>query len=418
MEISRKEIGKGVFFSHIKTDKYKTGRLSVNFVLPLSSSTATDYALIFAYLRMNSKRFESFSELNRTLSDLYGAALYDETSKIGDMQVLSLTASFLNSNAGVDGETIASKASDLLLGVIMEPKTDGEAFLAAETETQKENLKEEILSEINDKRRYALRKSIEVLFRDTPFAVSSSGSLEGIDSVTPEKLYKNYETALKTAAVEIIYDGPDNTKAIEEKFTAAFSGIADRTPITPKNSEFIFNGVLERSEKMSVGQAKEVLIYSLPKERPAVLKVLSALYGGTPFSMLFKTVREEMSLCYYCSSSYVKSKNIMIVESGVDNGKTVMAKEAITTELLKASRGEFSDETLSDTKKYLCGLLKALEDSPGAFADKYLSAILLPGTREEDEAAEISAVTREDIMRAAGNTKLCEVYCLTGGNNE
>ncbi len=418
MNITRKEIGKGVFFSHIKTDKYKTGRISVNFVLPLDEKTATENTLVFAYLRMNCKRFESFSDLNRTLSDLYGAALYDDTAKMGDMQVLTVAASFLSGNVAPVGESISLDISKLLSDIIFCPKTENGEFLKEETDIQKENLREEILSELNDKRRYALRKAIGELFKGKPFAVSSAGSLEGINAATTETLNKRYEEILKTASVEIIYDGPDSTEEIEKIFTERFSNVNERTPIDRVNSAFSAGEIIRINEEMKVSQAKEVLVFTLPEENRAVLKVLCAVFGATPFSMLFKTVREKMSLCYYCSASFVRSKNIMIVESGVDNSKVKDAEKAICAELKKLCSGEFSDELLSDTKRYLCSLLKAVEDAPNAYSDKYLTSVVLSEGLNENEKAEIEAVSREDLMRAAEKTRLCEVYVLAGGKND
>ena len=402
-----------MFFSNIKTDKYKTARLSVNFALPLNEETATDYSLVFAYLRMNSRKFSSFIDLNKKLSDLYGAALYDDTAKIGDMQVLSLATNFL-CGSSVNSEEIQGEVSNLLLSILFEPKIIKNAFLKEEMNTQRENLKEEILSEINDKRRYALRRSIEILFENQPFSVSSVGNIDKIYSSSEEKLYERYQNILKTAVVEIVYDGPDNTEIMEKRFSERFSDIIDRNPIKIENSNLVKISAKSVSENMEVGQAKEVIIYSLPNYDFSIFRVMSSLFGGNPFSMLFRTVREEKSLCYYCSSSLVKSKNIMLVESGVDNAKTEETYEAITEELDKLKNGEFSDEALIDTKKYLISGIRTIEDSPGAFAGRYLSSLFL-NEPLENEAQRIESVTKEDVVKAANGIELQLRYCLKGG---
>ncbi len=50
---------------------------------------------------------------------------------------------------------------------------------------------------------------------------------------------------------------------------------------------------------------------------PAAL-VLAGVLGGTAVSRLFKVVREEHGLCYYAQAGWVKSKGLLLVQSGVE----------------------------------------------------------------------------------------------------
>lgn len=62
--------------------------------------------------------------LNRKLASLYGATLNDTVSKIGECQVLSLSATCLNDKFSLDGESIAFECVKLLSSLIFEPKLD------------------------------------------------------------------------------------------------------------------------------------------------------------------------------------------------------------------------------------------------------------------------------------------------------
>ena len=59
----------------------------------------------------------------------------------------------------------------------------------------------------------------------------------------------------------------------------------------------------------------------------AAARLMNALLGGTPHSLLFRNVREKLSLCYYCASSYDRLKGILLVDSGVDGQNAGRAKE-------------------------------------------------------------------------------------------
>lgn len=69
------------------------------------------------------------------------------------------------------------------------------------------------------------------------------------------------------------------------------------------------------------------------------MRLMNALLGGTPHSLLFQNVREKMSLCYYCASSYDRHKGVFLIDSGVEETDAARAEEAVLEQLDRASRG-------------------------------------------------------------------------------
>lgn len=418
MNVIREKIAEGVYFSHIKTDKYKSGRLIVNLVSSVTKDNVTKRSILAAVLRQSPRSFESFSELNIELSSLYGASLYSDTAKIGDNYVLTLGSSFLNDTALPKGVSVTNRIAEIMAGVIFNPKIENGAFKDDILAVEKENLREAIMSEINDKRRYAVRRAIETYFGEDGYAIPTDGYAEDLDEINGENLYKEYKELLKTAAVEIIYDGSLNPDEIKKLFAEGFSKIENRAPISAENKAAPKKEKTVVREKSDVKQAKEVMLFICPNAGTPVLKVMSALYGGTPFSFLFKEVREKQSLCYYCSSSYVRSKNMMIVESGVDNAKTEKAENEIINQFENLKKGTFTDSDLENTKQYLKSLCKTVEDAPSTYLDRYLSDMILKTEGLEKEAEKIDKVTREDVISAAKETTLVGIYSLGNFDNE
>lgn len=419
MDILREKLANGVYFSHIKNDKYKTARLSVNFVSQIDRKNVTERSLLMSMLRQDTLEFKDYSELNMVLSELYGASLYSDTAKIGDIHLLTVGSTFLNDSALPDGERVTYRMAEILNGVVFNPVCKEREFSKELLIVEKENLKEAILSEINDKKRYALKRAIEIYFENEPYSVPSDGIAEELDKITGQDLCHAYNDIVRSAAIEIVYDGNEDPEEIKKLFANSFSKISERDPVYPSNNPMKKRETITVNEKMDVLQAKEVMLFSAPSETDsAVLRVLSALYGGSPFSMLFKEVREKRSLCYYCSASFARSKNMIIVESGVDTSKISEAEKAILGELKKIAEGNFSDEELENTKQYLYGLYKTTEDSPSAFYSRYLSDIVLRSESFSKEAEKIIAVKREDVISAAAKTVLSEIYCLSAGGEE
>lgn len=418
MNIVREKIANGVYFSHVKVDKYKSGRLIVNLISPITKENITKRSLLASMLRQCSEEFESFSELNIELSYLYGASVYSDTAKIGDSYVLTIGSSFLNDNALPEGVSVTGRIAEIVSGMIFKPKISDGSFSEETLAVEKENLKEAILSEMNDKRRYAARKAIETYFGEDGYAIPVDGYVEALKDINGKNLYEEYKKLLKEASVEIVYDGFINPEKIKSLFAEGFSKISDRNPYVFQNKEAIIKPKFEISENSDVKQAKEVMLFVCPKGDNATLKLLSAIYGGTPFSFLFKEVREKKSLCYYCSSSYVRSKKMLIVESGVDNSKTKAAEKEILEQFERVRRGEFSDSDLSNTKQYLVGLYKTIEDAPSTYLDRYLSDIVLQSDNIEKEAEKINSVSREDLISAAKEATLVGIYSLGNFDNE
>jgi predicted Zn-dependent peptidase len=144
------------------------------------------------------------------------------------------------------------------------------------------------------------------------------------------------------------------------------------------------------------------------------------MYGGTPFSKLFANVREKLSLCYYCQAAIVECKGAMLVDSGVEPGNEQKAEQEILNQLESLRAGDFTDEEIENTKKYLIGAYLSNYDSSEDLNSWYFFQFAR-GTNDspKDAIEKINAATREDIINSANSFKLDTVYTLTpsGGEN-
>ena len=58
--------------------------------------------------------------------------------------------------------------------------------------------------------------------------------------------------------------------------------------------------------------------------------MMNTMFGATSNSKLFLNVREKLSLCYYASSAYHRSKNLLTVASGIEFANYQKALDEIT----------------------------------------------------------------------------------------
>ena len=126
-------------------------------------------------------------------------------------------------------------------------------------------------------------------------------------------------------------------------------------------------------------------------------------------------VREKLSLCYYASSSYARSKNILTVSSGVETADFERAEAEIGRQLQAVQQGDWEDWEQEGALQAIRASLLSLSDSQGALENFYLGQIAA-GVEEtpEELAAALDQVTKERIVAAAQTVKPDTVYFLRG----
>ena len=335
--INRNEIADGVFFTNIKDSRFKTMKISVNIVVPLSIETASENALVGGLLVRSCKKYPDFTVLSKKLSSLYGADLTSSLSKLGESQVLKISVSGLDDRYSLDDVSIAKELSELLCSVIFEPNVKDNAFIESELEQERRQLLDVIDSEFNEKRIYAMEQLIKHMCKDEVFGTKRYGTAEKIKAATAESLYRAWQNLLKTAKFEILYIGDSPADKAKEVFTKAFANIERN--VAASSTDVVKNVSKEKhiTEEMELSQSKLVMGFrtqiSAGDDEAVAERLMCAVLGGTASSKLFNNVREKQSLCYYCSSAYDSIKGIMYINSGVEGENLEKAEKAILKEI-------------------------------------------------------------------------------------
>lgn len=418
------DLGKGAQGLFIKNSRFNTTLISFNFYLPLAKETVADYALLPFILTSCSKKYPDFSLLNYKLSRLYGARLDASTEKYGDYQLLKIKISVINDRFSLDGESLANRASDMLLELIFNPNTENESFLETDLCREKRKAIEHIKSEISEKRVYAKNRLIEEMFKDQPYSVAKCGKIEDVEAITGKSLYNAWVKMLKTAFLRVNVVGSSIPSGFFENITEKLGTIPREDIPMPKNSApaCSVTTVNTVTEAMDVKQGKLVMGFTSQlfgnDDNSLPLMVMCDIFGGGPYSKLFSNVREKMSLCYYCSASSVRQKGLITVESGVEFENTDKAKTAILNQLDAVKKGDFSDFEFSSSIKSICDSLFSYNDSQNALDSWYCAKVNNDNLYSpEDIANKIKNITREDIINTAKGVKLHTVYKLVGREN-
>lgn len=414
-------LGDGIRFCTVPTNRFKTCRITVALALPLRKETASANALLPYLLHRTCREYPQPDLLNKRLAELYGARLSADVSKLGENQLLTLSITCIEDRFALDGDTVKNECADLLAKILFDPNLSGGMFTPQDVEREKRLLIDRLDSETNDKRKYALKRCEALMCEREPFGLDRLGTKEAIEALHPEDVTGAYNTMLRSARVQITYVGAnDCTQQLRECFKKAFGAI-ERENIYPCKTLVISsaNEVRRFEERLPINQGKLVIGMRAgaaePDEDAIRTRVMTDIFGGGPYSLLFTNVREKMSLCYYCSARYNTNKGVIFVQSGIEDRNKDKAIEGILQQLADLSDGKLEEKTLAASKAGLTDAYLSIADTPQTLDSWYISQML----REQILTPEayvnrISEVTAEEISAAAKKVTTDSIYMLTG----
>ncbi|MDE7093833.1 MAG: insulinase family protein, partial [Oscillospiraceae bacterium] len=172
-------------------------------------------------------------------------------------------------------------------------------------------------------------------------------------------------------------------------------------------------------ESMKVNQCQLLLaLKSNQNISFELFRMTSLILGGTPFSLLFSNVREKLSLCYYCSSKDIRSKNSIIISSGVSAENLEKTQQAILEQLELLQKGEFDDNLLTNAKRYIINALRLTGDTPSSCVAEVLERFIREDHASvEERIALFEQITKQDIIATANTLQLDSVYMLEQEEN-
>lgn len=396
-------------------DSFKTKLISFNFYTPIVEKECPAAALLPALLVGGTPDCPDYAAVSHRLDMLYGADISSKVHTRGDVRHSTIQLSYIDDK--YTSEKTEADAVDFLFEVVFQRFFRNFGFNEKELLREKRILKEQIESIINNKRAYARRQASRLIFKGEPSALPVLGEADTVENVTEKELISEYEKLLKNARVRVVVVGNDLPDGFEAKLRDTFGKVGRCYLPLPDDTVTAVCETETVIEKMPVNQGKIVLGYASGKGGrdfdTLPLFVMSDLFGGGVYSKLFKNVREKQSLCYYCVASAVRSKGVLVVDSGVEAKNSDKLISSVTHELDAVKNGDFSSEDLDCCLRSLSDELNALKDSQYALEAFHSSRFRDETAHTIDEfIAAINRVTADDIRAAANSLKLKTVYML------
>lgn len=421
--MQRIKLGDGIFFNMLEQYKFKTNTFQVAFVVDLERENTTKLSLLTGILFKASEKYPDVAAINNRLDYLYDMSAAGYTYKRGERLIFCYESEFLKNDCVPNGgENLSDEAIEMFRQLVFRPLLVDGGFDEELLSVEKNQLEKEINSIINNKNAYLKKKCTEAMCAGEKYGINADGEIEDIPAADGKNLYEFYCQLLKTARIEVFFNGEGNAEDISKKFKDVFSLIEKREPI--KLCDNYVTGkakdtVLELTEEMPVSQGKLAIGFrtgvSINDDDAVSLTLLNEIFGASPVSKLFMNVREKLSLCYYCRSVPDSYKGVMFVLSGIESENRDKAFNAIMKELSDIKEGKITDDETEAARLSVLTAYKTLDDNPSAICSWYLSRIICDNFEEPSDIIEkVKAVTRENVVAVAKKIKLDTVCFLKG----
>ncbi|TDO87860.1 putative Zn-dependent peptidase [Halanaerobium saccharolyticum] len=403
---------------HLATDKFKTNLVQIFFMLPLKNEKeAAMNALIPSVLERGSKNYNDNQLIKTELENLYGSNMSSNILKRGENQILRFSLEMVNEKFLTHKSNLTVDAFNLLNDIIFNPLTERGKFKQRFFEQEKEILKQDILSLINDKYSFAVENCLTRMCKNEKYGIYKMGTVSALAKISNQELYDHYQKIIEEAKRSLFLVGNFKSSFVENIFEN--TNLEAGADIFDENTEAVYQDkdVDFYEQELRVNQARLSIGFrtGITRKDPDYysLLVFNSLIGGSTHSRFFQEIREKRSLAYYVSSSIESTKGLLLVNSGInaENHKKVI--EVVKNEIAAVIKGKFSQDEFLRSKKSIINHLKQDLDSNKSLSAHFLLSLV--NNKEESikkTIAGVEAVDEDDIIAVAKKLKMDTIYLL------
>ena len=421
MNCKETEIKKGIKMHCIKTDKFKTNLIAVFLTTTLNRENVTKNALVSTVLRRGSKNMQTQEDISKQMEEMYGASFDCGLDKTGDNQVLKFYIEVLNDKfLPRTNEHLLESAVKNMLEIIFDPYTENESFKEEYVEHEKNNIQKIIEGKIDNKARYALDRCIEEMYKDQPFGLYKFGYIEDLKDLNGKNLYEYYKKLIDECKIDIFVSGN-----IDDEIEKKISKNENIQKLVSREANYVQPMIANKeikdkenivTESMEVTQGKLVLGLDVDIDKEDLkydTLIYNSLLGGTATSKMFQNVREKAHLAYVASSSYLRNKNNIFINCGIDIPNYEKALELIREQIEDMKKEDFTEEEIQNAKKGIIATIKTIEDEQDTEVSYYFGQELSNQKVSVKEYIDkIEKVNKKNIIDIANKITINTIYFL------
>lgn len=413
-------IKEGITIHTINNNKFKTNLIAIMLTTELNRENVTKNALIPVVLRRGSKNMPTQEEINKNLEEMYGASFDCGLDKTGDNQVLKFYLETINDEfLPQNNENILKTSIEKALDIVFNPYLENESFKKQYVEQEKENLKQRIEAKKDNKAKYAMDRCIEEMYKNESYGLYKFGYIEDLQNIDSENLYNYYKQLINNCKIDIYISG-----IIKDDIKNIIINNENIQKLQQRNAKYnvpkIQNNTKEQeniiTESMEVNQGKLVIGLDINidnEDKKYDVMIYNSILGGSANSKLFQNVREKASLAYTASSSYLRYKNNIFINCGIEIENYEKALKIIKEQIEDIKNGKFTDEEIENSKKGIISAIKTIDDEQDTEITYFFGQELTENKKSlEEYIKRVEIIKREDILDIANKTTINTIYFL------
>ena len=391
----------------LQSNKFKTNLVALFITVPLTKENCTKNALLTSVLRRGTNNLKTQEEIAKRLEELYGAGFNCGVDKLGNYHVLKFYLETLENTYTLNNENLLQEGVNLLLDIVFNPLVENNGFNKLYVDQEKLNLQRLIESRKDNKALYAKERCLENMFADESYSLYKYGSVDDLANINEINLYAYYKELLKDCKIDLYITGNniDNIKVPE---------------IPSKNLPQIPNMHIAPSkpnvvnEIQDVTQGKLIIGLDVDDKNKTAVSMYNTILGGGANSKLFQNVREKASLAYSAGSSYIRRKNVILIQTGIEIENYDKALKIVEEQLEDMKNGKISDDEFNSAKQLIVSSIELIEESKEDMITFYFDQNLFEEHLNVTEYKEmIKKVTKDDVIKVAQKVKEDTIYFLT-----
>ena len=413
-----KKINMGSYNLHlIKTDKFKTTTVSVNFADRLKKDEITIRKFLFQMLCLSTKKYNTERLLSIKLEDLYAMNLGFANIAFGSLVNSYIDINFLDSEFSDD--KLLDEALDFLFEILLNPNVKDNKFDKKSFDKIYDRLDLVINSMKENTTKYALSRSIELMDETDPASFNLWGYKEDLDKINVSNLYEYYKYVIKNNKIDIFVVG----NILEDKIINTFKNKFKIENECSRFDAFITYGncydAKEIIEDMNIKQSKlSVVLKGINLsmfERRYVFPLYTSILGEASTSRLFTNIREKNSYAYTVTAMPKIPNSLYLIYAGIDYKNYKKVIEMINKEIVFES---ITDEEIENARGQMINSIESLFDNPSNIINYYFGIEMFGADKAKVKLEKFRSVTKEDIINLSHKMKVAMIYLLRGNNNE
>lgn len=404
----------------IQTNRFKTINVIVDFKRKLSKKEITMRNVLCNTILEGTHTIPSRRKLEIKTEELYDLSYRCGNSFSGKYTIISFGITYINPK--YTEKNMHNESFKFLSDLIYDINVSENGICKKNFDIAKKIVKDNIDTIFENVSIYSQTRMLEEM-EDSIISYRNCGYLEDLDEITCENLYKYYLDVINNDAVNIFIIGDIDLETSKKLVDKYFKFSSNKKY---NNSHFFMPKISNDkvkciSEKFDKEQSTLVVGFKIDKmtdfERRYVSSVYNYILGGSTESNLFKTVREDNSLCYYITSSMQPLLNIGLIRAGINAKDYDKVKDLIYKELKNISEGKFEDSKIANAKTTYISSLSDLEDNPRSIISLYGGMEYFKADDIDVRKEKIVKVTKDDIVAFSKKIHLSTIYLLEGNDD-